>query len=260
MNMENKKPKVSVIVTTYNREKYLKETIQSILNQTFTDFELIVVDNFSNYNFFEVIESFNDSRIKPFQNQNNGIISVNRNFGLKQVLGEYVAFCDDDDLWLPDKLRLQITEAKKNTIVYTRRFIVNADSSILREETLKPYKHQSHIYWKNNITLSSVLLFMNDDVVFDENKSLIGVEDYALWVKLINSGYSFSLVDKTLIKYRISSNNYSKKNRIRNPIQRIGILCSQYSLKEDIKDKHVFILSIIKDMLLYIYYNLLNKI
>ena len=93
-------PKISVIVTTYNRKELLKETINSIINQTFKDFELIVVDNNSNYNFLSEIKSFDDERIVAFQNNNNGIIARNRNFGIMKSKGEFIAFCDDDDLWV----------------------------------------------------------------------------------------------------------------------------------------------------------------
>ena len=93
-------PLISVIVTTYNRKLFLKKSIDSILNQIFIDFGLIVVDNFSNYDFNKFIQSFSDERIIPFQNQNNGIIAINRNVGIKKAKGEYIAFCDDDDLWL----------------------------------------------------------------------------------------------------------------------------------------------------------------
>ena len=87
-----KNPLVSVIVTTYNRKELLKETIDSILNQTFKNFELIVVDNFSDYDFSAHLESFNDDRIKTFQNQNNGVIAINRNFGIKQTKGKYIIY------------------------------------------------------------------------------------------------------------------------------------------------------------------------
>ena len=76
--------KLSVVVTTYNRRFLLKETLDSILAQTYKDFELIVVDNHSDYEFFDFIGTFNDPRIKPYRNENGGIISVNRNFGIEK--------------------------------------------------------------------------------------------------------------------------------------------------------------------------------
>ena len=74
------KEKVNIIITTYNRPELLSKTILSILSQTYYNFELIIIDNFSNYDFFKLIHNFNDDRIKGFQNQNNGIISINRNY------------------------------------------------------------------------------------------------------------------------------------------------------------------------------------
>ena len=81
---DKKKPLVSVVVTTYNRKEMLKITIKSILNQTYDNIELLIIDNYSNYDFFNFISSFNDSRIKAFQNKNNGIIAVNRNYGINK--------------------------------------------------------------------------------------------------------------------------------------------------------------------------------
>ena len=107
-------PVVSVIVTTFNRKEYLKETVESILNQSYINFELIIVDNYSDYDFFSHIKSFKDNRIQPYQNSNNGIIAVNRNFGINIAKGEYIAFCDDDDLWLPQKLEMQIKFMKES--------------------------------------------------------------------------------------------------------------------------------------------------
>ncbi len=105
--------KVSVIVTTFNRKFFLTETINSILNQSYKDFELIVVDNYSDYNFISHIKSFKDKRIRAFQNQNNGVISINRNFGIKKAKGKYLAFCDDDDIWFKEKLDLQIKKIRE---------------------------------------------------------------------------------------------------------------------------------------------------
>ena len=100
--------KVSVIIPTFNREHLLKETMEYILNQTFKDFELIIVDNYSSDNTENAVKSYNDKRIRYFKNQNNGVIAVNRNFGIKKARGEFITFCDDDDLWLPQKLEKQL--------------------------------------------------------------------------------------------------------------------------------------------------------
>ena len=107
--MCNTFPTISVIVTTYNRKEFLLETVKSILNQTVSDFELIVVDNFSDYDFFQEMNILNDDRIRAFQNNNDGIIARNRNFGIKKARGEFIAFCDDDDYWAKDKLIIQLS-------------------------------------------------------------------------------------------------------------------------------------------------------
>ena len=96
-------PLVSVILITYNRECFLKETIDSILAQTYRNFELIIIDNFSDYDFNALVNSYHSNKIRAFQNQNNGIIAINRNFGIERARGNYLAFCDDDDIWYPNK-------------------------------------------------------------------------------------------------------------------------------------------------------------
>ena len=112
MKVEN--PKVSVIVTTFNRQKFLLRTLMSIVNQTYKNLEIIVVDNYSNYDFFGLIKSIGDSRIKAYQNQNHGIVAKNRNFGSKVSTGSFLAFCDDDDFWFKDKIYLQSKIMLKN--------------------------------------------------------------------------------------------------------------------------------------------------
>lgn len=196
-------PLVSIVVTTYNREKLLTQTLHSILNQSFQDFELIVIDNFSKYNFFECIKSFNNEKIKAFQNQNNGIIAVNRNFGIKQARGRYVAFCDDDDIWLKDKLEKQVTYAKEipNTIVSTYREIIDDDNNFIRLENWS-YNKRYSIYYRNKIALSSVLVELTEEIYFDTRKEYYAMEDYALWLKLFHLGYGIHFIPKPLIQYR----------------------------------------------------------
>lgn len=209
-------PKVSVIVTTYNRKEYLAETIQSILNQTFQDFELIVVDNYSNYDFFALIESFNNEKITPFQNQNNGIIAVNRNFGISRAKGEFIAFCDDDDVWIKNKLEDQmiIINENKCDLVYSNMFLFKDKiRNIIKKTSNKRIKNLKDFINKNPIVTSSVLV-KNNELFFPEDVNLIAIEDYSLWLNLYLKGFNFELIDMPLVYYRINESNISsnKKN------------------------------------------------
>ena len=192
MNLNN--PKVTVIVTTYNRKKLLKETINSILNQTFTDFELIVVDNYSDYDFISFMESFQDSRISAFQNKNNGIIAINRNFGIKKAKGEYIAFCDDDDLWNKDKIGsyLKIFYSKTNIgLITSNEYLIDENSKRLNtkvsEITTDRIYNFKTLFFHNIVSSSSAVV--RSEVIekvglFDESKEIRVVEDSHLWWRI----------------------------------------------------------------------------
>ncbi|RLF83553.1 glycosyl transferase, partial [Thermococci archaeon] len=102
------RPTVSVIIPTYNRANLLKRAIASVLNQTFTDFELIVVDDASPDNTPEVVRSINDGRIRYVRLKKNSGGPVARNTGIRKARGRFIALLDDDDEWLPNRLELQI--------------------------------------------------------------------------------------------------------------------------------------------------------
>lgn len=104
-NHNNTKTSLSsilIVVTTFNRVNLLSETIGSILGQTYTGFELVIVDNMSEDGAKEYVVGIADSRIRYYRSANNGVIAINRDFGIKQSMGKFIALCDDDDLWLSD--------------------------------------------------------------------------------------------------------------------------------------------------------------
>lgn len=251
-----KNPMVSVVVTTYNREEYLKETIHSILNQTYTDYELIVVDNYSNYDFFKVIEEFDDERIRPFQNQNNGIIAVNRNYGIKQARGQYLAFCDDDDLWMPEKLekQLEIVNDFPQTIIATNLIIIDNIGNCVNERCFEPYKSKLELYIHNKLSLSSVLVVNSGEIRFDEKENLIGIEDYSMWLKLIHRGFNVHILQCKLVKYREGNQNYSKRDR-NLPLRRVWLLCHIYKNERNSSIYYLF-RSLIYNIRVYIQYYL----
>ena len=232
--------KVSVIVTTYNRKEYLTETINSILNQTFSDFELIVIDNFSEYDFFELIGSFNDKRIRGFQNANNGVIATNRNIGIKNARYEYLAFCDDDDLWMSNKLEKQVLFIEnnnletKNILLYTN--CIEFSETMFRTTRKNEISTINDLLIDNQVSLSSVLISRDElNYFFNENIEYIAVEDYLLWCTLKIKGYEFYLLKDALIKYRILNNSMSKANygmsHLRIIIAKMFILINNKNLK-----------------------------
>ena len=197
---------ISVILTTYNRKELVTKTINSILSQSFQDFELIIVDNFSNYNFFDLIQIFNSPKIKAFQNRNEGIIAVNRNFAIARSSGKYLAFCDDDDLWEQEKLQYQIQYLEKDNfdLTYTNTKLM-FDNGNLVYSNYSDINNLRSLLYRNQVTLSSVLVRKTTEVRFNESVDLIALEDYELWINLMLNGFKFKFIEIPLVNYRVHS-------------------------------------------------------
>lgn len=205
-------PCVSVIVTTFNRAGLLSKTIDSILAQTLTDFELIVVDNMSEDGTREYVASLAELRLRYFRNPNNGVIAVNRNYGIQLARGTYIAFCDDDDLWHADKLRLQVALMEQQpdvALCYTNAESF-ADEKVIEQKMIRRRVRRNHFFHLlrgNYIPNSSVLLRRR---IFDE-RGLLTVdpalrEDYEMWLRVARY-YKLAGLDRSLIRYRIHLNN-----------------------------------------------------
>ena len=235
---------ISVIVTTYNRPKLLKETLDSILNQTYVDFELIVIDNYSNYDFFKLIDSLSDSRIKAFQNNNNGIISTNRNFGIKKAKGEYIAFCDDDDIWLPKKLELQIDIILKNKSDFISSNVLlfnsHTENIISKTNFILPLNFNAFLKL-NHVNNSTVIAKKTTLLNFDESKDLVTLEDYYLWLKLYKNSYKFDFINEPLVYYRLSDNSASLKNYSKKHISLIILFYKIFISTNNISTRFILI-------------------
>lgn len=206
---------ISIILPTYNRAELISETIQSILNQTYIDFELIVVsDGFQNKT-KQVVESFKDIRLKYYEIQHSGRPSVPRNFGIKQAKGQYLAFCDDDDIWMPEKLELQlakIVEDDRIGLVYAKCLLKEGS-----RERIIPKKSKEGFIFKElflsfcPIATSTVLIrhkVIEDVGLFDEDIKLKVVEDYDFWLRIAKK-YKIVYVKKVLIVHREGQDSIS---------------------------------------------------
>ena len=203
---------VSIVLTTYNREIFLSEAIRAILNQTYQDFELIIVDNFSDYDIENLISNYESPKVKFFQNENYGNIAINRNFGIKKASGNFIAFCDDDDIWMSNKLETQmlVISEKKADLVYCG---ISIFEKSLENASILPAKHITDIndlLIANPIALSTAIV-KNKDIYFPENPNYIGIEDYYLWISLFMRGKKFVEITETYVYYRNVTNNYTAR-------------------------------------------------
>lgn len=235
-------PTVSIILITYNRQTLLMETIQSILNQTYSDFELIVVDNYSNYDFFQVIKSFNSNKIRAYQNPNNGTIAINRNFGIDKARGKYLAFCDDDDLWLPNKLEVQMQYFSTGKVDLVSSAIILFGEDLKKQVGKVVYKNSIEPFLCNKITPSTVVVVNSPEIRFDENPDYNCSEDWALWLKLIILKFRILQIETPLIYYRMTSSNLTKLNKIQPDFKAIRILRNLHNVYKDrFQDKYLVI-------------------
>ncbi|NEQ66045.1 MAG: glycosyltransferase [Symploca sp. SIO2D2] len=207
-------PTISVIIPAYNAESTIKETIDSILNQTFTDFELIVINDGSQDSTLEVVSSISDSRIRVFSFSNAGV-SAARNRGIGEAKGKYFSFIDADDLWTPDKLEAQLAALQANpqaAVAYSWTDWVDESGQFLR-----PGSHSkshgnvlSELLFRDFIASGSNPLIRKEALTqvggFDE--SLTPAADWEMWLRLAGK-YEFVNVPSAQILYRVSPNSMS---------------------------------------------------
>ncbi len=197
-----KKIKVSVIILVYNRAEMVVGAIDSVLEQRYKNFELIVIDDGSYDNTREVLANYKD-KIKLIVQKNSGV-STARNIGIKEAKGEFVAFLDSDDLWLPEKLGTQINffdSHPEAMICQTEEIWISRGKRI---NPKKNHKKISGMIFENSLALCLVSpsAVMIKKSLFDEvgmfDKSLPACEDYDLWLK-ISPNHPIFLIDTPLI-------------------------------------------------------------
>lgn len=198
-------PKVSVIIPSYNRAKLVGRAIDSVLKQTFSDYEIIVVDDGSQDNTKDVLSAY-DRKIKYIYQSNRGISGA-RNRGIKEAAGEYIAFLDSDDLWIPEKLaeQVKVLEANKKVgIVYSKLQMINDKGEHCG---VKP-KHKSGKNFRElieiggDIPTSSVMTrreCFEKVGVFDE--SLQQMEDIDMWIRIAKVYDLYEIADQMLAYY-----------------------------------------------------------
>jgi len=212
-------PLVSVIIPTLNREKYLRQCIESALSQDYPNLEVIVVDNGSTDNTQEILASFGN-RIKCLKEKKRGV-SAARNNGIRAARGEFVAFLDSDDFYLPGKISLSVQKLLEDpsiSLVYTDYILVDSEGreiQIVKKNHPQP-KYFLRTFLTNFGILPSTTLLRKECLkksgYFDETL-LEGAEDTDMLFKILRVGYRFGHIPKPLNAYRWHLENFSRPNR-----------------------------------------------
>ena len=215
-------PLVSIIIPTYNRAEDLKRALQSVFDQTFTNWEVVIVDNHSVDDTDSLIKSFNNQKIKLFKIHNSGIISASRNLGLKHALGEYIAFLDSDDWWLPKKLEESIKYMIQGAdIVYHDLFYVTKSDQRFNWRRVRGRKLKSPVFYDllesgNALPNSSVVVrkkLLNEIKGLSEDKDMVSSEDYDAWLRIARISEKFQKIPDVLGFYWAGGGNVTNPDR-----------------------------------------------
>lgn len=208
-----KQPLVSVITPVYNAEEFLKETIQSVQNQTVTNFEHIFVDDCSPDNSASIIKKAQkkDERIRYIKLENNSGAAVARNTGLENAKGRFVAFIDSDDKWYKEKLEKQLLFMGKHqaAFTYTKFEMIHNDGSIKAKAASLPEKLNYKGLLKNTAIACSTVM-IDRDIIGDFKMPLVRKgQDTATWLRILRTHDYAYLVDEVLNQYRIVEGSLS---------------------------------------------------
>ena len=232
----------------YKKNFYIEETINSIINQSYQKFEIILIDDELSIESGEVLKKIKkkDERIKIINNKNNLGAGESRNAGIKIAQGEYIAFCDCDDLWNRDKLKDQLYFMKNLNIdfSFTSYEIINDNGKMIGHRNATYSLTFEKLLLSCDIGLSTVIckkkLFDNENYFFPKIKTK---EDFVVWLKLLKDGVEVKGLDKNLTSWRKLNNSLSSSS-----LQKIfdGYKVYRYYLKFNILKSfmHLFLLSI----------------
>ncbi len=210
--MDSKLDLVSIIVPAYNVEKYIGLTIESVLKQTYDNWELIIIDDCSEDSTAEIAESYSekDERIHFYKNSTNSGVAATRNYGFTLAKGSWIALLDSDDKWYENKLERQLEIAKRDNadILYSSYLLVNQKTGKSKAYIVPESTDYKRMLRENIIGCSTVILKKEITDNFQFN-SEFAHEDYALWLRILKAGYKAAGCSEILVDYSILENSRS---------------------------------------------------
>lgn len=235
MNEVNKKTKfeeslVSVIIPCYNGEEFIREAIESVINQTYQNWEIIVVDDGSTDNSKEIVDKCRTGqRIKCVQHDINKGIAKARNTGIRLARGDYIAFLDQDDVWLSDKLKVQVNcfKNQQEDIGMICTGMVFTDEKLKPQRIFKGFRDDDQKELVKNIYLqptNSASVMMVKKRCFSQlgffDESLYGWDDFEMWMR-IASQYKIKYIREAVVKKRMHTENWQSLPKVRKEAKKV---------------------------------------
>lgn len=220
MRLDTQLPDISVIMPVYNtKEEFLKEAIESILKQSYGNFELIIVDDCSKEYIEKIISSYHDERIRYFKLATNQGASAARNFAISKASGKYLAFMDSDDISLPDRFSKQLRFFEK----YPEIGCLGTKAKIIGDdcEKMEFPKQTEHTEIENYLIFNGCVfcqssVMLRKEILDKHNikyqNQYVPAEDYALWLDLVGKT-KFAVLDEQLVFYRFYAENISHRQK-----------------------------------------------
>ena len=214
-HIEQSVPAVSIVIPTYNHAEFLQQALQSLVNQTFQNWEAIIVNNFSSDGTLQIIGQFDEPRFKVINFHNHGVIAASRNIGIQNSVAPVIAFLDSDDIWHDEKLSKCMPEFGTGADVVCHGENWISDDSVPRAVFYGPEKKATYrnLLFRGNCISTSATLVKKNVLErlggFSENPSFITAEDYELWIRISLATPKFVFVREILGDFRRHENSAS---------------------------------------------------
>lgn len=216
-------PLISIITTSYNYERYIGRSIESVLQQSYGNWELIIVDDCSSDGSWDAISQYKDPRIRAFRNEVNLGACATYNKAYSHCSGSLIASLDSDDVFLPEKLAIQAAEFERHPeigVCGTKIEVIDEAGTIVPDSAVAAWFNDSRDLnvpgewvWENHLCHSSVIIRKEiHDAVGGLRDELTYTPDWDLWIRALAAGARFSIVDQALLQYRVHGNNITHKD------------------------------------------------
>lgn len=221
-------PLITVGIPSYNHAAFLAKAVDSVTKQTYSNLEIIIVENSSTDDTDEVLSHFKDPRISVIKTNNGGSIAMSRNIVLNKSIGDWIAYLDSDDWWTLDKLHRCAKEFQDGVnLIYHDLIVVNEDKGNSQGNNLGSRRLKKPVFKDlmingNTIATSSVVVrksILSEVNGMNESKDLFGIEDFNTWLKISRITEGFKFINQELGFYRVHGSNISSAKKSMPPIE-----------------------------------------